>query len=137
MNATKLLLATVVGFVVIFVLSGLWHSLIMGDFYADQAAAVSRPEMNMGMVIVGNVILALLMSYMFPMGYKGGAAVGEGLRFGVLVGLLWTLPLELIFVGVWNVPLTLALVDSGWHVVEEGLAGIAIAMVYARGGSKE
>ena len=71
------------------------------------------------------------------MGYKGGSPVKEGFRFGALIGLIWILPLSMIFHGVWNLPLTGVIVDSAWHVVEEGIAGIAIGLVYGKPGAVE
>ncbi len=71
-----------------------------------------------------------------PRRFKPGAVRGFPLtstRFGAVIGLLWILPLLLVFHGVWNVPLTLVIVDAAWHVVEEGVAGVVIAFVYGAG----
>lgn len=132
MNATKLISAWLAAFVVIFLLSGLWHQLLLADFYAAQTAAVARAEINMVAVTIGSLILAFLMAWMYPTGYQGGSPVVEGLRFGALIGLLWILPWSVIITGIWNVGMTVTLVDAAWHVVEEGLAGVVIGLVYGR-----
>ena len=54
-----------------------------------------------------------------------------------LIGLIWILPFSVILHGVWNLPLTGVIVDSAWHVIEEGLVGIAIALVYGKPGAVE
>ncbi len=77
------------------------------------------------------------MALVYPIGYKEGSPVKEGFRFGALIGLIWILPVSLIFHGVWDLPLTGVIVDSAWHVVEEGIAGIAIAFVYGKPGAIE
>ncbi len=133
MNVKKLALAALAGTVVILVLGGLWHQVVMGSFYVEQSEAVARDEPKMLFIFLGGIVLGLLMAWIYPMGYKGGSPVKEGARFGAVIGLLWILPLLLVFHGVWNVPLTLVIVDTAWHVIEEGLAGIAIAFVYGTG----
>ena len=130
MNAKKLILASLGGGVATFLLGYLWHMLVMGDFYTTHTAALAREEPNMLFIILGSLVLAILMAYTYPIGYKGGSAVKEGFRFGALIGLIWTLPLSLIFTGIWNYPLVAALVDSGWHIIEQGLVGIVIAFIY-------
>ena len=137
MNIKKMLYAWVAGAAGMLILGILWHTVIMGGFYDTHLAAVARDVPKMPFVILGYLVLALLMAYMFPLGYKGGSAVSEGLRFGILIGLLWTLPLQLVFHGLLNLGLTGGLVDAGWHVVEQGVGGIIIAMVYGAGAASE
>ncbi len=130
MNIKKLILASLAGGAVTFVLGAFWHAWLMADFYQTQGAALNRPEPNMMMIALGSLVIAILMAYTFPIGYKGGSAVKEGFRFGALIGLIWVLPVSLIFSGVWNYPLVAVIVDSAWHIVEQGVTGIVIAMIY-------
>ena len=132
MNVKKFVLAWVVAFVVTFLLAVLWHLFLLADFYEVQSQALAREEPNMAVIIVGYLILGFLMALVYPIGYKGGSPVKEGFRFGALIGLIWVLPVSVIFHGVWNLPLTAVIVDSAWHVIEEGVGGIAIARVYGR-----
>lgn len=130
MNTKKFILASLAGGIVTFLLGGLWHAIILADFYETHSAALARPEPNMIMVALGSLVIAVLMAYTYPIGYKGGSAVKEGFRFGALIGLIWVLPVSLIFSGVWNYPLVAVIVDSAWHIVEQGVVGIVIALIY-------
>lgn len=130
MNGKKWFLAGLLGFVVIFILSSLWYMVIMAGFYKTQNAEIMREQFNFPFIVLGYLVLAFLMSYIYPIGYKGGPPVKEGLRFGVLVGLLVYLTTNLTLYGVWNFTLAGALVDAGYHVVEEVVGGIVIALVY-------
>ena len=87
-------------------------------------------ESNLFFIILGVLILAVLMAYMYPQGYKGGSPLKEGLRFGVIIGLLWALPFNVIMVGVMGTAKTLVLVDTLWHLVEQGVGCIVIGYVY-------
>ena len=130
MNGKKWFLAGLAGFVVMFLLSGLWYMVIMAGFYQTHGEAVNREQLDFLFIVLGYLVMAFLMSYIYPIGYKGGSPAKEGLRFGVLIGLLVWLSSNLTLYGVYNVTLSATLVDSIWHVVEEGIGGIVIAFVY-------
>jgi hypothetical protein len=85
-------------------------------------------------IIIAYAILALLMTYIYPQGYKGGVPLKEGMRFGATMGLLWVLPMSVVMYAVMGTSGTLIIVDSLWHVVEQGVGGIVIAYIY---GSKK
>ena len=129
MNVKKFFLAALAGFVVQFLLGGLWHMVIMGSKYDELLAHVSRETPNMGFIAVGVLVLSILMAYMYPHGYKGGPPVKEGMKFGIIIGILWVIPLQLIFVGASNYPLGVVFLEL-WHVVEQAIGGIVIALVY-------
>ncbi|HXV97619.1 MAG TPA: hypothetical protein VEC93_04285 [Anaerolineae bacterium] len=78
MNIKKLTLATVVGGFGMWVLSGLWHNLIVPAFYSQTGAS----HEGIGILLVAYLVLSLLllMAYMYPLGYQGGRPIIEGLR---------------------------------------------------------
>ncbi len=128
MNYGKLAAAAIGGGLVMFLLGGLWHMSIMGTFYDENSVAAPLPEAKMQFIVLGYLILGLLMAYIFPKGYGGGGAVCEGLRFGAVIGLLWVLPHAVVLHGVeFGAMGKLILVDAVWHMVEQGIGGIAIA----------
>ncbi len=133
MNTKKLLLTFVAGFIVMFAISGLWYLVIMKGFYSEQFADVNRPEYNMVWITIGYLVAAILMAYIYPLGYKGGPPMKEGMKFGLLLGLVMALPISLVNFGVLNVPLTGSLVDTIYQVVEKIAGGITIGLVYGKG----
>jgi hypothetical protein len=128
MKIQKLLLAIVVGFIVMFGLAGLFHLVIMKDFFIEKTGG--EPSIHFAML--SYAILAILMSYIYPYGYKGGSLVKEGLVFGILMGLLCRLPLQVLELGYGRGDLSFVVTEAVWHAVEEGIGGIAIAMVYGK-----
>ena len=135
MNVKRLVPTWFAATITTFALGSVWHLLVMGDFYAVHSAAVARAEPDLVFIILGHVVLGLLMAIAYPIGFKGGSPVSEGFRFGALIGLIWILPWSLIIVGIWTVPFTMVAVDATWHVLEEGIAGIAVAYAHAKVGS--
>lgn len=130
MNGRKLVLAALAAAVVGFLLSGLWHTLLMADFYESAAAGTTRDPPLFWSVCLGYLVVGLIMAYMYPKGYEGGSPAVEGFKFGALIGLLWWFPTQLVLYGVLDGPFSIVLVEGGWHIVEEGIAGVAMAMVY-------
>ena len=130
MDFKKFSMAVVEGFFAMFVLGFLWHMVIMKSFYDKYGGDSALAEPNILFIILGVLILAALMSYMYPQGYKGGSSIKEGLRFGAVIGLLWILPFNVIMIGVMGTPKTLVVVDTLWHLVEQGVGGIVIGYVY-------
>lgn len=132
MNGKKLVLATLLGFVVMFLISGLWYMVIMKGYYGEQFSEVNREEFNMVWIAIGYLIGAFLLAVIYPIGYKSGAPVNEGLRFGVLMGLVISLPMGLVLYGVYNIPLIPTIVNIIYQVVEKGIGGIFIGLVYGK-----
>jgi len=132
MNAKKLVLAWLAGFVVMFLLSGLWYLVIMKNYYQVQFSEVNRAEPMILWIFLGYLIAAFLMAYIYPIGYKGGSPAGEGLKFGILIGLLMALPVGLIFYGAYTIPLSGTFVDIIYQVIEKSIGGVIIGLVYGR-----
>ena len=130
MDFKKFFVAGIADSIVIFLLSGLWHQLILTDFYTARTQALARTEVDMLWITIGIFVLGFLMAYVYPMGYQGGSSLKEGFRFGAVIGLIWILPWSLIIHGIWNYPLDSVILDAVWHMAEEGVAGIVIALVY-------
>lgn len=132
MNAKKFLLATVSGFIVMFLLSWLGHEvLIPGISGASPMAPVERETPLMLGILAAYLVLALLMAYIYPKGIEGESVLGNGITFGVLMGLLISLPISLILYSIIDDASFLrVIVETVWHVIEQGAGGVAIAYVY-------
>ncbi len=135
MNAKKFIGAWIAGFFVMFLLSGLWYMAIMGDFYRSNGPPGLREQYQMQFIALGYLVLGLLMAYIYPKGYSGGTPVTEGVKFGVLMGLLWILPNGLVMYGVVTGSGKVLVVDAVWHLVEGGIGGIVIGLIYGQTGA--
>ena len=130
MNAKKILQAWLAGFIVMYVISFIWYLFIIAGYNAEQFAAVNREELSMTLITLGYLVLAFLMAYIYPIGFKGGAPLQEGLRFGVLLGLVVSIPNALIYSGSVNMPLVASLVDAIYRTVEITIGATVMALVY-------
>ena len=133
MNGRKLIVGTIVAAAVAFLLSGLWHVALMSGFYDSSAAAPMRDQPLMWSVALGYLVVGFIMAYMYPKGYEGGSPIAEGLKFGAIIGLLWWFPTQLVLYGAMSgASASVIFVDGGWHIIEEGIAGAALGLVYGR-----
>jgi len=139
MDTKKMIMAWLGGFLVMFVLGGIWHNIVMMDYnmaaYAD--VTLSEDEFSLALIAVGYLILSFMMSYMYPIGFGGGSAIKEGLRFGVMLGIFMSFSKAFIFAGAYKMPLDANLYDAVYHVAELAIGGIVIAKIYGLGGGNE
>jgi hypothetical protein len=87
-------------------------------------------DFSMLKITIGYVILAFLLAYIYPKGYSGGSSFSEGLRFGFIMGLLYTIPSTFIFSGAFKFPFNAILIDSLYHIFEVVAGSVVIAKIY-------
>ena len=132
MNGRKLVLGALAAFLVAFLLSGLWHVVLMGEYY-ESATVGGREAPLMWAIGLAYLVVGIIMAYMYPKGYEGGSPVREGLKFGAIIGLLWWFPTNLVLYAIQDGPSSVIFIDGAWHIIEEGLAGAVLGLVYGRG----
>ena len=79
----KLILAAILGGLVIFLGGWLLYGIIYMNLYGGTQPILWR-------IAVGCFSQALFMAIIYPHGYKGGSPLMEGLKFGLWIGLLFS-----------------------------------------------
>lgn len=131
MNYPRVALAAVVAWVASVAVGYFVNSYLLMDLYAAHEA-VFRPQAEVNVLLgFGAQLLGFFVfAYMYAKGYEGTSGLQEGLRFGVLVGLL-----ILGFASAWNYAV-LRVSDAlgmAWMIdglVEMSLYGIIVGLVY-------
>jgi hypothetical protein len=125
------LLAGLAAFVVMFLLGGLWNTVIMAGFYAANAPANARPpeEQSFLWIGVGYLLLAAFMTFLYAQSFQKKPSVEESVQFGSLFGLIATLPLYVILFAIWDFSLTHLAVDSLYHAVEASIGAVVLGVV--------
>ena len=124
-----LLKAWLAGAVTMGILGGLFHGALAAEYLASQlpaGAVMPTPPLPLFFLFP----VTLIMAYLYPKGYEGGAPAVEGARFGALIGLILAIPLNVLFVGMFGVGMGAIYVDLPWHVIEQGATGAAIGLAY-------
>jgi hypothetical protein len=130
LNIPRLLLAAIVAAAFLTLCGGLLVPII---FPAGSAPATGfeRAEPVFPVHVMAWFLTSALLAWIFPIGYRGGVAWAEGLRFGMLLGLLNGLPDAL---HTWADIDTVAaglVTRVLWNVITWGIAGALIGTVYS------
>ena len=133
-NTKTFIASFVAAFAAMFMLSLLFYSLILGDTISRHIDPVFLQEPpGYCCITLGYVALAVLMAWVYPHYHAGDDAIWRrGLRFGIVMGLLWVFPLSLVLHGVYRLPFTIVVIDTLWALVEQGAGGVVIATIHQR-----
>jgi hypothetical protein len=134
MNTKRLALASLAVFAVFFVVDGVVNNLLLADLY-KQTTSVWRPESeiqgNMWLMWLGTLILAPLFALIYTKGYEANKpGLGQGVRYGLIVGVLLSAPQCLVWYTVLPIP---AVLPVWWFVAgmaESIVAGAAAGLIY-------
>ena len=134
MDLKRWLLATAGAFAVILLGDMAIHHVWLGDVYRANAQWW-RPAADMeamrGLMFVSQAFLAALLTFIYMKGYQPAkGSLGQGFRFGVLMGLLLAVPSSLMHLVVYPYPVTLVLSWLVGTLAEVTLAGIMIGYIY-------
>ena len=121
-------------FVVIWVADFVIHHVWLGGFYKAHAAWW-RPEAEMTsmlpLMVLAQFLLAWLMTVVYEKGYEAGKpGLAQGVRFGLLIGLLLAGPANLLHLVVYPYPASLI---ASWLIgglIQITLAGLVIGALY-------
>jgi hypothetical protein len=132
MNVKRFVLACAAVYVVYHVMSFAVNSWLLGDTYRA-LADVWRPEAEMvskmWIMFVTSAVWTVLFCYIFTRGYQGKGGL-EGLRYGLLIGLLCGVPFSYESYMVYPITLSLAHAWAATSVVSSMVCGIVLALVY-------
>ena len=132
MNMKRFLLTALVVFIVHEFLGFIIHQVLLTPFYQETYSLWRMPEeINMGLIVLVAAIWSLLFTYIFTKGYEGKGPM-EGIRYGLLVGLLITVPMAFATYAVQPISLSLAMAWFVYGTVQIVVCGLAAALVYER-----
>ena len=130
----RIILATLAASVLMFSLAGLYTGVLAREFIATHVdQGLLRTPPNLGLVFFGYLVLAFLMAVLYrrliPV---TGSPAWSGLRFGVTAAVCWLVPYSLVLFGVYKFPYVALPLDFAWALVEQGLGGLAIGLIYGK-----
>ena len=128
----RFLLTALVVFIVHEALGFIIHQVLMTPYYQETYSLWRMPEeINTGLIVLVAAIWSLLFTCIFTKGYEGKGPM-EGIRYGLLVGLLITVPGAFATYAVQPITLSLAIAWFVYWTVQVVACGLAAALVYER-----
>ena len=133
MDRRKFFLAVIAYIVVTFAVAASWHLVFFKDLY-DQLGIFTRKEPLIPLGITSIVMQGLVLSYLYPIFFRGGSPLAQGLKFGLLIGVLMASIAVFAEAGKQNVSslTTWLTFESGYYLLLFGCVGMIIGMIYGK-----
>ena len=128
----RLVIATSISALLMFSLAGLYPGVLARSFIAEHVeAGLLRTPPNLAVVFLGYIFLAGIMSALYRrLGPFSSTRIWSGLKFGLVVAVLWVMPYSIVLFGVYRFPYAALPLDFAWALIEQGVGGVVIALVY-------
>lgn len=124
----KFILAIFIGGFGMWIIAGLWHNLILPTFNENSVAHHD----GLFLMLIAYFILSFLMTYIFLISKKSSKTIIDGLKIGIIIGVLWVFPHGLTMAGAHNTSFIYEIQNMLWHVFEQGIGGIIIAFIIGK-----
>ena len=130
----KIVTSSIVVLFLFLVMDYVLHGILLSGLYAETASLWRAPGELKGFIWIlwaVDAVMAFLLVWLFSKGWETGKPwLGQGFRFGLGLGLLFSLPMGFSMYAMMPVPFSLAL---GWFaggLTEFVIASIAAALLF-------
>lgn len=136
MDSKKLIIGTVAGGITYFILGFLLYGILLEGFFANHmgsATGALKTEIMFWPLILGNLALAALLSYVF-LKWAKIKSFGDGMKAGAVIGFLMALSYDMILYDTTNMmDLIASIVDVIVFAVGTAIGGGVIGLVLGMG----
>jgi hypothetical protein len=131
----RTIVAVIAASLAMFSLAGLYTGVLAREFIATHVdPSLLRTPPNLILVYVGYAVLALLMALLYGRLVRvTGSSAWSGLRFGMVTAVCWLMPYSLVLFGVYRFPYAALPLDFAWALVEQGIGGLVMGLVFGKG----
>lgn len=126
------IVSVVVVFVVAMLLGFLVHGVLLAGDYAQLTSVMRPPEeaqATFPWMILAHVFIAVGYTWIYVRGKEARPWLGQGVRFGLAVAVLSTIPTYLVYHAVAQFPLSLALKQIAFDTLGSMVLGVVVARV--------
>jgi hypothetical protein len=129
----KFWISAIVTTVLLFALGFLVHSLILAGDYKPLMGGVMRTEDSamslFHFMFLAHIIMGFAAAWIYGQGVGEGAWLGQGVRFGIAIAAVSSIPLFMIFYVVHPMPGMLALKQIVFDTISWVIVGIVLAFI--------
>ena len=126
-------IAGIVASVLFFLLGFLVHGSLMTNDYM-QIKSMFRPEAdlnaNMTWMILAHVIMGFAFAWIYSRGISGASWVMQGIRYGIAVALLVTVPMNMIYYSIQPWPGTTIVKMTVFDSLSLIITAVIVAFIY-------
>ncbi len=124
-------ISVIVLFVLSMVLGFVVHGLLLAPEYAKLVPGVFRApqdsEQHFGFMIAAHVLMAIGWTWVYRAGRENKPWAMQGVRFGIAIAVLCTIPGYLIYFAVQPLPSDLVALQIAYDTIASVIMGLAVA----------
>jgi hypothetical protein len=131
----KIILSTIASAIVLFLLSSIFYMSVVNHFasFETYKQLWRGPEdMKFWTIIIGNLLQGFFLSILYWKYYKGESPAAEGFTFGLIVGLLFSVPYIFFMWGTFLVRYKAVIMDGASMGFRILIASIVIALIFGK-----
>ncbi len=129
----KILISTLVGAIVLFLISWLSYGVILDKYMVQFGPLMRTPEdMRFWAIIVGTVLQAFFMAWIYTMVYKGESPFKEGFLYGFFLSLLVDIPYIFFYWGSYAISYKVIVADGILMGIRMIITAIVIALIIGK-----
>ena len=120
---------------IVFPLAVVWHVVLFEQLYIDVGYFSREPSFLLGFLTI--LIQGVVLAYLYPLVFRGGSPMSEGLRFGMVTGVfLWTSHVLAYAAkhALESVPVFIGM-ETAYIFLQSLLVGAAIGLAHGTGSS--
>lgn len=128
----RFIISVIVLFVVAMLLGFLIHAVLLGPDYAALPGLMREPadaHQHFGYMIAAHILIAIGFTWIYVRGREDKPWLGQGIRFGLAIAVVSTIPIYLIYHAVSPFPLGLAVKQIVYDTVGAVAMGIVVAAI--------
>jgi uncharacterized membrane protein YagU involved in acid resistance len=131
MNWKKLLMTFMAVYVAVTVLGFVIHAVLLASDY-QSVSHLFRKQPLMPFLLLANASFSLAFVWIYAMRAQAKRLVGQGLRFGLAIWLLWAVPVFLIQYAGQPFPGSMIGKEIGLELVDMLILGVLAAVLYRK-----
>ncbi|TAJ75362.1 DUF1761 domain-containing protein [bacterium] len=127
-----------IGYLIItFIVAAGWHLVLFKGLY-DELGIFTRKEPIILLGILSMILQGAVLAYLYPLFYRGGNPVKEGIAFGILMGIFMGSNAVLAEAAHHHVSSlsTWLVLESVYYLLAFSLVGLAIGLIFGRNTSR-
>ncbi|MGJ8680238.1 hypothetical protein [Paraglaciecola sp.] len=133
LNLKKFLLATISYVVLTMLIAYPWHMIWFHDLYGEMGA-YTRPIPSVPLGMFSMVIQGVVIAYLYPIFYRTGHPIVQGIKFNMLIGAVIYSVMGLAMAAKIDInPISTYLVyNLGFQLIQVLLTGTALGVIYGK-----
>jgi hypothetical protein len=132
LNVKQWAIASLAVFVIIVIFTILQAKVILPQPMSTEPQSTAQTDAGLGRILVylARLIGAGLFTFIFTKGYEGKPGLGEGVRYGLWIGLFLLLPGYLMGLEYSGLPLSTSTISLLVGLIQNVLCGAVVAQLY-------